>query len=105
MPNSQIPSIPTKELRVLDLLAAKSSPAYGLELVRRSKGDLPRGSVYVLLDRLEEKGLVESWQEDQPDEHAGLPRRLYKITASGQRARRMIAVAAAVWHGRPLPGV
>lgn len=99
---NRLPSLPGKEFLVLDLLAAKPAPAYGLELVRRSQGDLSRGSVYVLLDRLEEKGFVESWLEDKPEDRSGLPRRLYRLTATGARARSAAAAASAVWAGPTL---
>ena len=58
---------------------------YGLEMVRASS-KLKRGTIYVLLDRMEDKGLVKSWKEAKRANVAGMPRRLYKITGLGQRA-------------------
>ncbi|MGH7869611.1 MAG: PadR family transcriptional regulator [Candidatus Dormibacteraceae bacterium] len=76
---------PTRtELLVLGLLRDEPRGLYGLEMVRASNGDLARGTVYVLLGRLEEKGYVRSWVKEQPD-HPGLPRPRYALTAKGRR--------------------
>jgi DNA-binding PadR family transcriptional regulator len=71
------------EALVLDLLSAKA-PTYGLDLVHASRGRLKRGSVYVTLGRMEQKGFVTSMVEKRPGE--GPPRRLYEPTALGLRA-------------------
>ena len=71
------------EALVLDLLAAKA-PTYGLDLVNASRGRLKRGSVYVTLGRMEQKGFVTSTVEERPGE--GPPRRLYEPTPLGLRA-------------------
>jgi DNA-binding PadR family transcriptional regulator len=80
------------EALVLDLLSAKS-PTYGLDLVAASRGRLKRGSVYVTLGRMEEKGYVTSHVEERPGE--GPARRLYEPTALGLRA----LVARQLVHG------
>jgi PadR family transcriptional regulator, regulatory protein PadR len=58
---------------------------YGLELARRA--DLKSGTIYPLLARLERFGWLHSrWEEVDPEE-AGRPRRrLYMLTAEGERA-------------------
>jgi PadR family transcriptional regulator PadR len=71
------------EALVLDLLSLKS-PTYGLDLVASSRGQLKRGSVYVTLGRMEQKGLVRSRLEERPGE--GPARRLYEPTPLGLRA-------------------
>ncbi len=58
---------------------------YGLELVAASNGRLKRGTVYVTLGRMEDKGYVHSRLEDGPPEAGGLPRRIYEPTALGRR--------------------
>lgn len=58
---------------------------YGLELVAASRGELKRGTVYVTLGRMEEKGYIRSRQEDAPSSAGGLPRRVYEPTALGRR--------------------
>jgi DNA-binding PadR family transcriptional regulator len=45
------------EALALDLLAA-TGPTYGLDLVASSRGKPKRGSVYVTLGRMEQKGFV-----------------------------------------------
>lgn len=59
---------------------------YGLELLKLSNGGIKRGTIYTTLQRMEDKGFVISRQEDKPDDVSGIPRRLYEITGSGQRA-------------------
>lgn len=69
------------ESLVLELL--RGGERYGLELVEASGGKLKRGSVYVTLSRMEDKGFVESRQEERPAGAIGLPRRLYRATSYG----------------------
>lgn len=78
------PFVATKELLVLGLLRDTPKGLYGLELVRASDGRLQRGTVYVTLGRLEEKGYVKSNVHGKSD-HPGLPRPRYSLTAQGQR--------------------
>jgi DNA-binding PadR family transcriptional regulator len=75
-----VQNLSPKEYLVLDLLRA-GGQKYGLEMVRESSG-LKRGTIYVLLDRMTDKGLVSSVQEKSPSQ-PGLPRRLYSITGQG----------------------
>lgn len=56
---------------------------YGLQMVAASKRRLKRGTVYVTLGRMEEKGYITSRLEDAPPEAGGLPRRLYTPSALG----------------------
>ena len=74
------------ELLILNLLS-EVRERYGLEMVKASNGKLKRGTVYVLLNRLADKGLVDSRLVDPPAGTLGSPRRLYSITGSGQKAR------------------
>ena len=73
-----------KEYLVLNLLRA-SQPMYGLALVKASDGALKRGTVYVTLNRMVEKGYLTSEQEKET-QYPGLPRRLYSLSGLGQRA-------------------
>jgi PadR family transcriptional regulator, regulatory protein PadR len=84
-----------KEQLILELLIG-GLEMYGLELVETSKGELKRGTVYVTLGRMEEKGLVTSRQEALPDGAIGLPRRLYAPTALGRRALAAVEAARMV---------
>ena len=83
-PLAAIPSV--KEALVLELLLQKpSSEMYGLELVAGSNKRLRRGTVYVTLSRMEDKGYIESRLEQPERPMSGLPRRLYRVTGYGQK--------------------
>ena len=51
-------TVSPKELLVLELL--RHQELYGLQLVAASRGRLKRGTVYVTLGRMEEKGYITS---------------------------------------------
>ncbi len=79
------PRLPSsKELIVLNMLASRRE-MYGLEMVQASGGKLARGTVYVTLMRMEDKGYVTSKQL-KDDRVSGLPKRVFSITGLGQRA-------------------
>lgn len=78
------PRLAATETLILDLLA-RHDEAYGLQLVAASKGRLKRGTVYVTLGRMEDKGYVTSRAEASPEGAGGLPRRLYAATPYGIR--------------------
>lgn len=79
-----IPRLSDKEALILETLA-RHGESYGLQLVATSKGRLKRGTVYVTLGRMEDKGYVSARTEDAPDGAGGLPRRLYEATPFGLR--------------------
>lgn len=83
MIDRRLPSMSKTESLVMELLRRRER--YGLELVDASGGALKRGSVYVILARMEEKEFVESRQEDRPDGASGIPRRLYRATPYGRK--------------------
>ena len=83
-PRHQIPRLSIKETCILELLV-RDGESYGLQLVGASKGRLNRGTVYVTLGRMEDKGFITSRTEDAPDGAGGLPRRLYEATPYGLR--------------------
>jgi DNA-binding PadR family transcriptional regulator len=80
---------PTESL-VMELLRGRER--YGLELVDASRGTLKRGSVYVILARMEEKGFVDSKQEERLPSSSGLPRRLYRATPYGRKVHGAFAM-------------
>jgi PadR family transcriptional regulator, regulatory protein PadR len=80
----RIPTLSSKEGLVLELLVQQGE-MYGLQLVSSSKRRLKRGTVYVTLGRMEEKGYIRSRLEAPPAKIGGLPRRLYEATALGRR--------------------
>ena len=77
-------TLSAKESLILDLLV-RGDEMYGLQMVAASKRRLKRGTVYVTLGRMEEKGYITSRLEEPPPEAGGLPRRLYQPTALGRR--------------------
>jgi PadR family transcriptional regulator PadR len=85
-------------LDFLLLATLADEPAHGYriieELKRRSAGafDLPEGTVYPALHRLEQGGLLaSSWASG-----SGRRRRVYRLTASGRRA---LGNARREWRG------
>ena len=91
-----IPRLSAKEAEVLRLLIANGE-MYGLEMVERSN-ELKRGTVYVTLSRMGDKGYVESRVEElAPGD--GPPRRLYRATGLGVRAYRAHEAAARAFAG------
>lgn len=96
------------------LAALEAGPQHGYavkEALRAGSGgriDLPTGTIYPALRRLEQAGLVRStW-----DTTAGRPRRTYTLTAAGRRAltrrregwREFAAVVSALMEGPSCPG-
>lgn len=90
MPARNAPSLPPKEALILELLVQESE-LYGLQLVAASRRKLKRGTVYVTLGRMEEKGFISSRLEDAPADQGGLPRRIYEPTAFGRRVLKAYA--------------
>ena len=68
---------------VLGLLI-ESDEMYGLQMVKASNGHLKRGTIYVTLARMIQKGYLTFRAEAQSP--LGMPRRFYQITAKGKRA-------------------
>jgi|ERR1044072_14558 DNA-binding PadR family transcriptional regulator len=80
-----LPSLSRKEALILEMLVSGGRELYGLEMVEESKGELKRGTIYVTLQRMQEKDLIDSRQESRPAPEIGIPRRLYRITGHGAR--------------------
>jgi DNA-binding PadR family transcriptional regulator len=87
-----VPRLSTTEHLILDLL--RESEQFGLQLVDCSEGALKRGTVYVTLGRMQDKGYVESRTEPLPAGAIGLPRRLYRPTEYGLRVLNAWGLAA-----------
>jgi len=73
-----------KEHLILQLLVHHRE-MYGLQLVAASKRRLKRGTVYVTLGRMEDKGYIASRLEEALPGVGGLPRRVYQPTPLGRR--------------------
>ena len=81
---SELPTLSATERLIIELLAAHEE-LFGLRMVELSEGRLKRGTVYVTLGRMQEKGYLESRQEPLPEGAIGLPRRLYRPTGLAMR--------------------
>ena len=92
-----VPRLSRTERTILDLL--RDEETFGLALVERSKGALKRGTVYVTLGRMQEKGYVQSRTETPSPGAIGLPRRLYQPTAHGLRVLDAWNLAARALRG------
>ena len=87
------PRLSKIEYRILDLLRG-GGEMYGLEMVKASAGDLKRGTIYVTLTRMKEKGYVNAETEKEP-KHSGLPRQKYRISGHGQNVLNAVDAAQA----------
>lgn len=79
----QFPKLSKKENVILELLVLKGE-MFGLEMVNESSGSLKRGSIYVLLSRMAEKGYVDSCAEKREYPEIGIPRRKFQATSLGE---------------------
>jgi DNA-binding PadR family transcriptional regulator len=79
-------------LKVLQaLLESPSDEKYGLEIFRATK--VKPGTLYPLLERLEDGGMLESRWEAQDESTSGGPRRrFYRLTATGVHEARQIVL-------------
>jgi DNA-binding PadR family transcriptional regulator len=84
----------TEYLIMQSLIGNGGREMYGLELVEKSEGRLKKGTVYVLLGRLEDKGFVRGRAEIV--DGSAIPRRLYKPTGLGQKVFEAWASVAAI---------
>jgi DNA-binding PadR family transcriptional regulator len=88
-----------KRLRILQLLKQHGSST-GAELIEYDP-ELPRGTIYTTLKRLQDDGFVKSKTLDD-EALPGPPRRKYEVTALGARAVSAGELAEAVLRGRPI---
>jgi len=99
--------------RVLRVMIADPSALhYGYDLMKAAK--LPSGTLYPMLARLQQDGLVDSeWEAQREDAGGRPPRKFYRLTAEGLRVARLELAQASspararrVRHGatRPAPG-
>jgi DNA-binding PadR family transcriptional regulator len=78
-------------LETMVLATLEQGEAHGLEILRRLEGAgcgllrLKEGSLYPALYRLEAAGQVKAVWEDEPHGRRGARRRIYRLTAKGQR--------------------
>ena len=67
-----------------------SDRAYGVtirqELLDAAGKDVAVGAIYTGLDRLQQKGFVESWSGEPTAERGGRAKKFYRVTDGGKRA-------------------
>jgi DNA-binding PadR family transcriptional regulator len=100
--NERLPKFSATERQIIELLAAHDE-LFGLQMVELSEGRLKRGTVYVTLGRMQDKGYLESRQEALPAGAIGLPRRLYKPTGFALRALAAWQAAEQMYLRHPEP--
>jgi|SRR5215469_5472257 len=86
--------------RVLRVLVADpAAPHYGYDLMKATR--LASGTLYPMLARLQQDGLVDSrWEDRSPDAGGRPPRKYYQLTAEGVRVARLeLAHASAAASG------
>lgn len=102
------------EQLVLTAILSQGEDAYGVtihraveELMRPRRCQL--GAVYATLDRMEDKGLVESWLSNPTAQRGGRAKRHYRLSTEGETALKESAVVAGrlcaaieqSWGGEP----
>jgi PadR family transcriptional regulator PadR len=98
--NERLPGFSGAERLVIELLV-EHDELFGLQMVALSNGRLKRGTVYVTLGRMQEKGYLESRQEPLPPGAIGLPRRLYRPTGLALRALAAWQAAEQIYMSGP----
>ena len=91
--------------RVLRVLTADpSAQHYGYDLMKSAR--LPSGTLYPMLARLQQEGLVESeWEAQREDAGGRPPRKYYRLTAEGARVARLELAHASTQARRAAQGV
>ena len=82
--NNEFPKLSRKEMLALEMLISNGE-MFGLEMVETSEGELKRGTIYVTLQRMGDKGYIESREEPRTMPEIGIPRRKYSATGLGER--------------------
>jgi PadR family transcriptional regulator len=94
------------ELLVLLALMRLGDDAYGVpisEAIEESSGrEVAIGSVYITLERLEQKGLVSSRLGEPTAERGGRAKTYFRVTANGLReVRQARRTLISLWKGVP----
>jgi len=90
--------------RVLRVLTADpSAQHYGYDLMKAAR--LPSGTLYPMLARLQQEGLVQSeWEAQREDAGGRPPRKYYRLTAEGVRVARLELAHASAQAWRAAQG-
>jgi DNA-binding PadR family transcriptional regulator len=72
------------------------------EIEKRTGRSVSRGAIYITLDRLEQKGYLDSWRSDPLPERGGRSRRYYRVRPLGVRAvKESWKALSKMWEGLP----
>ena len=78
------------EAQVLSAVARIGQNAYGVpirhEVGRQIGREVSVGALYTVLERLEQKGYVRSWEGEATQQRGGRAKRFFKIEGLGERA-------------------
>lgn len=83
-------------------LSDVSAHRYGYDLMKDAR--LPSGTLYPMLARLEDQGLVTSQWESRPDVSGRPARKYYQLTGEGVRVARLELARASGDGRRTAPG-
>jgi PadR family transcriptional regulator, regulatory protein PadR len=76
------------------MITDSTAPHYGYDLMKAAR--LPSGTLYPMLARLQQDGLVNSeWEARRQDAGGRPPRKYYRLTAEGLRVARLELARAA----------
>ncbi|NNE97475.1 MAG: hypothetical protein HKN25_00505 [Pyrinomonadaceae bacterium] len=84
MKSKEFPSLSGKEFSIMEMLVNEGE-MFGLEMVDASDGEIKKGTIYVTLQRMAEKDLVDSFEEKRGEDETGIARRIYTPTDYGER--------------------
>jgi DNA-binding PadR family transcriptional regulator len=95
------------ELMVLLALVRLGEDAYGVPISKELRllagREVALGSIYAALERLEEKGYVNSTLGEPTPERGGRAKRYFRVTDTGLNAIRQTRTALTkLWNGIPL---
>ncbi|MBC7896154.1 MAG: helix-turn-helix transcriptional regulator [Cytophagaceae bacterium] len=99
-------SIAPFEVVVLLSIIRLGDDAYGLAVRRdvsaRTGHDYSVGAIYTTLQRLEDKGMLNTWTSEPLPVRGGRARKHFRLTSTGRRAMREAERrATSVWAGVP----
>lgn len=89
---NEFPGLSAKEYLVMKLLMDEGE-MFGLEMVHESDGELKKGTIYVTLQRMEQKNLLSSEEEERAEDENGIARRFYSPTNWGERVYKAQEIA------------
>jgi len=87
---SKIPDLTLKEQQVLLAIVIQHPNAYGVsirdEIKKRTERDESFGSIYAVLERLEDRGMISSREGEVKAARGGRKKQYFTITSPGQMA-------------------